>query len=78
MARFIPSGSLFVDSSTFGSSSSDFVDDFLVPLLFRGVELPPLPLILPQLKFRLEGGEATGIAGPLTAPWQSSPSSAGP
>ena len=76
MARFIPSGSLFVDSSTFGSS--DFVDDFLVPLLFRGVELPLLPLILPQLKFRLEGGEATGIAGPLTAPWQSSPSSAGP
>ena len=76
MARFIPPGSLFVDSSPFGSS--DFVDDFLVPLLFHGVELPPLPLILPQLKFRLEGGETTGIAGPLPAPWQSSPSSAGP
>ena len=31
------------------------------------------PLILPQLKLRLEGGE-----GPLPAPWQSLSSSAGP
>ena len=76
MARFIPPGSLFVDSSPFGSS--DFVDDFLVLLLFLGVELPPPPLILPQSKFPLEGGEAVGIAGPSPAAWQSSTSSAGP